>query len=161
MAKISIQVIDHKTNDCAGSGGTDFYVPITLTESPAFQTNADLKRGGFAVTFEGKRALATTNKRIAGFLDPQVIGSLNEVAPDFPVAGQIVGLMSTFVARVDVKKPAGTPVYLANDGTFDDVAGTVSTIVGYYKAYDPARTRGAEFVNGTDSKVVEFSTRFN
>lgn len=160
MAQILIQTIDHKTSDFAGSGGTDFYVPITLTETLAFQTTQALKRGGFPLTYKGTQAKASATDKIAGFLDPQVIGSLNEVAPDFPIAGQIVGLMSTFVARVDLAKPAGTPVYLANDGTFADVAGTNSIIVGYYKAYDPKRTRGTEFANGVNSKVVEFSTRF-
>ena len=156
MATILIQSIDHKTNSYAGSGGHDHYVPINLGETLDFRNTEFLKRGGFAVGFDGKLVKATALKPVAGFLDPQVIGSLNGITGDFPVTGDQVGLMSGFIARVDVAKTAGTPVYLDNNGQFSDTAGTASIKVGYYKNYNPKRVRGAEFT----SKVVEFDVRF-
>ena len=156
MATILIQSVDHKTNSYAGSGGHDHYVPINLGETLDFRNTEFLKRGGFAVGFDGKLVKATALKPVAGFLDPQVIGSLNGITGDFPVTGDQVGLMSGFIARVNTAKTAGTPVYLDNNGQFSDTAGTASIIVGYYKNYDPKRVRGAEFT----SKIVEFDVRF-
>jgi len=156
MATILIQSVDHKTSNYAGSGGHDHYVPINLGETLDFRNTEFLKRGAFPVGFDGKLVKATTAKPIAGFLDPQVIGALNGITGDFPVTGDQVGLMSGFVARVDVAKTAGTPVYIDDNGQFSDTAGTASIIVGYYKNYNPKRVRGAEFT----SKVVEFDVRF-
>ena len=93
MATILIQSVDHKTNNYAGSGGHDHYVPINLGETLDFRNIEFLKRGAFPVGFDGKLVKATTAKPIAGFLDPQVIGALNGITGDFNILFKCV-LMS-------------------------------------------------------------------
>jgi hypothetical protein len=158
--KIYIETIDHVTNDYAGSGGTDMYVPMNMGETLDFQTDEFLKKGGFPLDMEGKLAKATSAVVIAGFFEPQQIGALNDIEKDVPVVNSIIGVMSGFVARVDVAKAPKTPVYLDDDGNFSDTAGTNIIICGYYKNYNPSRIRGVAFTSSTNSKVVEFNTRF-
>ena len=157
MATITIQFIDHKTV-VGQTSNNDHGTPINLSESIDFRAKPELKRGGIPVTFAGKVAKAKTATlgKVAGFLDSQSIGTLNEISPDFPVSGDLVHLLEGFVARVDVDGVAGAPVYLADDGTYSSTAGTVSIVVGYYKNYDPKRHKGVPFKN----RVVEFNRNF-
>lgn len=159
--KIYIEHIDHKSNPMAGSGGVDAYSPISLGESLDFQNNEFLKDGGFPLNMAGKLAKATTAEIIAGFFDSrQFNGQYNTIERDFRVVGDVVGVLDFMQARVTVAKPAGTPVYLDDDGNFSDTQGTVKIICGYYMAYDPMRSRGVPFKSGENSYIVRFETRF-
>ena len=155
MATIKIQTIDHMTV-VGQTSGNDHGTPINLGEAIDFRATPELKRGGIPLGFDGKIAKATADVRIAGFIDPQSILTLNGITPDYVQKGQILHLLEGFVARVDTDGVAGAPVYLANDGTFSSTAGTNSIIVGYYKNYDPKRYRGVAFKN----RVVEFNRNF-
>ena len=156
MATILIQKIHHKTNPYAGAGGIDHAVAMNLGEDLDFQNVEFLKRGGFPIGFDGKLLKATTAKPIAGFYNPQQIGSLSPLVKDFQKKDDIMVLISDFVATVDTAKPAGTPVYIDDNGQFSDKAGTTTMIVGYYKYYDP-RVAGT---TNTTTKFVDFSVRF-
>lgn len=155
MATIKIQTIDHMTV-VGQTSGNDHGTGFNLAEDIDFRTAPELRRGGIPLGFDGKVAKATADIRVAGFIDPQSILTLNEITPDYVQKGKVIHLLEGFVARVDIDGVAGAPVYLADDGTFSSTAGTNSIIVGYYKNYDPKRYRGVAFKN----RVVEFNRNF-
>ena len=157
MATIKV-LREEKTTIVGQKSSTDHGAPFQLAESIDFRANPNLKRGGIPITFAGKVAKATTATlgNIAGFMSQSSIGSLNELNPDFPTSGDIIHLLESFDGVVDTDGVAGAPVYLADDGTFDSVAGTVPIVVGYYKNYDPNRHVGITYKN----RVVEFNRNF-
>lgn len=156
MATILITKVHQKTNPYAGAGGIDHGVPMNLGENLDFQNVEFLKRGGFPIGFDGKLLKATTLKPIAGFYNPQQIGSLSPLVQDFQKKDAIMVLLSDFVGEVDTAKPAGTPVYVDDNGQFSDVAGTATIIAGYYKYYD-ARVSGT---TSPTTRFVDFGVRF-